>query len=360
MQHFRERLKTVFPVSLNDAITTTNLLFCGVVLCMMFERGGVSDRCAPMVFVLVVFLTSRMTEGYLWGLSASIFAVIIVDYAFTEPFYTFDFMTSGYPVTFFTMFAVSFLTSTVTSRFKNDERLLRESEKERTRANLLRAVSHDLRTPLTAISGAIATVLEQDSLSREQETALLQNAAEESQWLIRMVENLLTVTRVDPEGDALKTSPEAAEEILAGAAGKFRSRYPGYTVRVSSPEELIFISVDATLIEQVLLNLLENAALHGETATEIALSVEAEKKNACIRVEDNGKGLPPEAIPTLFDGIRKRTESAESDHRRHMGLGLSVCRAIVEAHGGSISAQNRPEGGACFTILLPLYREEEP
>lgn len=347
--------KKAFPCSRRDAITTTGMLFCALMLCLVFDLYGAAESCAPMIFVLAVFLTSLLTEGYLWGVVASAFSLVLVNYGFVEPYFAFDFINDGYPVTFITMFVVSILTSTLTARSRAEERLRAENEKERTRANLLRAVSHDIRTPLTAISGAVTTVLEQqETLPQEKQRALLTDAAEESRWLIRLVENLLTVTRIGGENEGLNRQPEAAEEVLAGAAAKFRKRYPGFTVQVSAPEELLMVPMDATLIEQVLLNFLENVALHGEGATQILLSVCKKEKNSIITVQDNGCGISKEAMPHLFEGMCGCMERAQSDDRHNMGLGLSVCRTIVEAHGGHISAENPPEGGAQFSITLPL------
>ena len=359
MRHWsRAELKKAFPVSLKDAITATKGLFLALVFSLLLDALGVAQSCAPMIFVLAVFLISRLTEGYLWGLLASLFSVFLVNYAFTYPYFSFNLMIAGYPITFITMFAVSILTSTLTTRAREQERLRAENEKERTRANLLRAVSHDIRTPLTAISGAVDTVLEQqDTMPKEQQAELLGNAREEAQWLIRMVENLLTVTRISDDTGGIKTQPEAAEEVLAGAVAQFRRRYPAACLTVSAPEEFLMVPMDATLIEQVLLNLLENAVLHGRTVTQLHMDVRKQNKYAVFSVQDNGSGIEESRLPTLFDGMRGRMELSSSDERNHMGIGLSVCRTIALAHKGELVAHNRPEGGAEFLLSLPLGEE---
>lgn len=359
MKHWsRADWKRFFPATLTDAITTTEGLLFALILSLIFDQAGVAQSCAPMIFVLTVFLIARLTEGYLWGLVASVFSVVLVNYAFTYPFFSFNMMISGYPVTFITMFAVSILTSMLTTHAREQERLRAENEKERTRANLLRAVSHDIRTPLTAISGAVSTVLDQqDDMSREEQRELLENAREESQWLIRMVENLLAVTRISGETGHIKTQPEAAEEVLGGAAVKFRRRYPAPDVIVSAPDELLMVPMDATLIEQVLLNLLENAVLHGGEVTEIRLSLSREGNKAVFAVRDNGSGIEENRLPTLFEGMRGRMELSASDERNNMGIGLSVCKTIVLAHRGELTARNIPEGGAEFRVSLPIEEE---
>lgn len=257
-----------------DAITMLLLHLCALLICLYLGEMGYAEDTAPVIFVLAVFLTGFFTNGYLWSLLGSLLSVFVVNYFFTEPFSKLSFSGPGYPITFVTLFVVGILTSAMTIRSRDQQRLRAENEKERTRGNLLRAVSHDLRTPLTAISGAINTVLEQqDTLPPEKQRELLRSAEEESEWLIHMVENLLTITRLNGDGETrLITQPEAVEEVMAGAAAKFRRRYPDFAVQVTAPDELLLVPMDATLMEQVLLNLLENAALHGGRVKNITLT----------------------------------------------------------------------------------------
>ena len=343
-----------------DATTMLLLHLCALLICLYLGNLGYAEDTAPVIFVLAVFLTGFFTDGYLWSLLGSLLSVFVVNYFFTEPYSALSFSGPGYPITFVTLFVVGILTSVMTVRSRDQQRLKAENEKERTRGNLLRAVSHDLRTPLTAISGAINTVLEQqDTLPREKQRELLKSAEEESEWLIHMVENLLTITRLGGDGETrLITQPEAVEEVMAGAAAKFRRRYPGFAVKVTAPEELLMSPMDATLMEQVLLNLLENAALHGERVKNITLTARRRNDKAVILVEDDGVGLDSHGLENIFDGMRTRSEQTGSD-RRNMGIGLTVCRTIVTAHGGKIAAANRPQGGACFSITLPLLPIEE-
>lgn len=343
-----------------DAITMLLLHLCALLICLYLGEMGYAKDTAPVIFVLAVFLTGFFTNGYLWSLLSSLLSVFVVNYFFTEPFSKLSFSGPGYPITFVTLFVVGILTSAMTIRSRDQQRLRAENEKERTRGNLLRAVSHDLRTPLTAISGAINTVLEQqDTLPPEKQRELLLNAEEEANWLIHMVENMLTITRLNGDGETrLITQPEAVEEIMASAAAKFRRRYPDFAVQVTAPDELLLVPMDATLMEQVLLNLLENAALHGGRVKNITLTARRRNDKAELRVEDDGVGLDSHGLENVFDGMRTRAEQTSSD-RRNMGIGLTVCRTIVNAHGGQITAANRPQGGASFCITLPLAEIEE-
>ena len=175
-----------------------------------------------------------------------------------------------------------------------------------------------------------------------------------------MVENLLSITRISGEQTAISKDYEAAEEILAASVHKFEKRVKSnIRIAVEVPREVVLVPMDATLIQQVLLNLMENAVLHGESTTELRLSVEHIGDEACFTVSDNGLGIPRERLVTLFDGSLSSEKSGGFDMKKNMGIGLSVCQTIVKAHGGRITAENRPEGGAQFRFYLPLKEEKE-
>jgi two-component system sensor histidine kinase KdpD len=311
-----------------------------------------------MIFVLVVVLVARLTDGYAYGAAASFVGVVCVNYIFTYPYWEFNFTISGYPLTFFTMLSVSLIVSALTSQIKRQEQLRVETDRETMRANLLRAVSHDLRTPLTSIVGSASAILENDALlPPQQKTALLRNVRSEAQWLIRMVENLLSITRMGDGTARLSKELEAAEEVLSSVAGKFQQRFPGIQLTLTAPREALFVPMDAILIEQVLMNLLENAAAHGQSSA-ILLSAERQSAGAVFTVRDNGLGIPEEILPEIFSPALPGKLHA-GDDRRNMGIGLSVCSSIVKAHGGSMSACNVREGGAMFRFTLPMEESEE-
>ena len=355
----RSLLRELFPLSARDLAVTAFLLLCATGFCILLWSAHTIDGFAFPVYTLTVLLVSRLTTGYFYGFLASLLAVICTNYIFTYPYWAINFTITGYSLTFLVFLASSIMTCALTTQVRRQERLRAETEKEKMRANLLRSVSHDIRTPLTSIVGSTSAVLENPGLSEPERRELLEDARDEAQWLIRMVENLLSVTRVGSSQSPIATAPEAAEEVMGEAARKFSRRFPAIHLTVSAPDELLMVPMDAILIEQVLSNLLENAAVHGKTTTEIRLSLRAEDGFACFTVEDNGQGIPARELPTLFDGTLKHGETARSDGKRNMGLGLSVCLAIVRAHGGTLSAQNLPQG-AEFTFRLPLLKEEHP
>ena len=173
-----------------------------------------------------------------------------------------------------------------------------------------------------------------------------------------MVENLLSITRMGDAQARIAKEPEPAEEVLGAAAQKFRRRFPQVNVTVSAPAEVLMVPMDPILIEQVLANLLENAAVHGK-AGNIGLFLEREEGFARITVRDDGGGIPRKDLDGLFDGRPKPHRPPDGDGKRNMGLGLSVCRAIVLAHGGSITAKNLSRG-AELSFRLPTAAQEVP
>lgn len=345
-----------FPI-FNNVLITVSMLGIATLFCFSLEGLTIpeSRTHVPLIYVLAVLLISRFTDGYLYGVFAAIAAVVCVNYIFTYPYFAVDFTIAGYPITFLVMLAVAIITSALMTQIKRQEQIRHEIEKEKMRANLLRAVSHDIRTPLTSIAGSAAGIIEnKDYLSREQEMELLDNIQEDAQWLVRIVENLLSITRMNSEGASLDTQEEMAEEVISGAIVKFQKRFPEISVQADTPDDLIMVSMDAILIEQVLLNLMENAVLHGKETANLLLKLYVDNKKAVFTVEDDGVGIREEILPIIFEGNIGGHDESESDKKRNMGIGLSVCASIIKAHKGTMKAENKKEGGARMTFMLPL------
>ena len=318
--------------------------------------SGRIDGVASMVFLLAVFFVSMYTDGYWWGVAGSVISVLAVNFAFRTPYFAFNFTIPENIFSGVVMLVVSFMTSTLTTRIKKQEQLRMESEAEKMRANLLRAVSHDLRTPLTSIYGACSTVIDNyDSLGREQKIKLLSEACADAQWLNRMVENLLSVTRIDADGVAIQKTPTVLEELVDTVLVRFQKLHPGVPVEVKLPDDFIVIPMDSMLIQQVLTNLLENAVLHAKGMTRLTLRVFTLGQRAVFEIIDNGCGIPKERLKTLFTGTTL-TQDTSSGGKHGMGIGLSVCAAIIKAHGGEIKAESTPGEGT--TIRFWLETEE--
>ena len=314
--------------------------------------SGRIDGVASMVFLLAVFFISMYTDGYWWGVAGSVISVLAVNFAFRAPYFAFNFTIPENIFSGVVMLVVSFMTSTLTTRIKKQEQLRMESETEKMRATLLRAVSHDLRTPLTSIYGACSTVIENyDSLEKEQKLKLLGEACSDAQWLNRMVENLLSVTRFDGGQVAVQKTPTVLDELIDTVLVRFQKRYPKVPVTTYLPDSFIVIPMDSMLISQVLTNLLENAAVHAEGMTQLTLRVFTLGSRAVFEVSDNGCGIPKERLRTLFTGVLPADAAADSG-KHGMGIGLSVCAAIVKAHGGEIQAESKVGEGTSIRFWL--------
>lgn len=344
-----------------DSIFSFVVLVLTYLLSYFIQFVFETDRLVPTIFVLGVFFVSLQTEGYVWGVLASLIGVMLVNYAFTAPYFELDFISPANMFAAMVMLVIAIMTSTLTTKVKQQEKIKAESEKERMRGNLLRAVSHDLRTPLTSIYGATSVIMENyDSISKEKQLRLLREIHEDSQWLIRMVENLLSVTRIDDSVTKIKKTPVVLDELLDSVIVKFNKHYPNQKVGIDVPNEFISIPMDAILIQQVLMNIMENAIMHAKGMTELEVSVRVEEAKAIFEIKDNGCGIPEDRIKDIFTGYLDRDNTIPTDgSRNNMGIGLSVCSTIIKAHGGNIYAQNRPEGGALFGFSLDLEEEYE-
>ena len=510
----RKQFKPSFSLSLVDLLKTLSCLTAATLICLTLRMLDIGEQNIIMVYILSVLVVSRTTMGYAYGVIASVLSVLIFNFLFTMPYFTFNAIQPGYPITFFIMLLVSFLTSALTVRVKTqaqlavgrerrtellyeinrtllatrglekitaltneyitnifdraaifytqdpangsngtimqspsdqdssfllteDERavahwvfmnqknagagtdtlmgagafympvisqgkvlgvvglscakgklsqssrlflqmvmsqvamalerqllsdeqrqILIESEKEKMKSNLLRAISHDLRTPLTCISSAVSAILESgDTLDKGTHDGFLITIKEDTQWLIRMVENILSVTRINEGEASVSKVPEAAEEIVAEAVSRIRKRFPGRTVTVKVPNELLMVPMDGTLIEQVLINLLENAVKHSKEDSLIEVALKKSGSEAVFEVIDNGEGIAEQDFPYLFDSyVPNRKKS--SDSSRGMGIGLSICMSIIKAHKGKMEAANKKDGGAMFRFALPLEGDQ--
>lgn len=339
------------------------LVFCLIFLVAILLCSGLSrvyddnNNFAVSIFILAVALIARFTQGYLYGIAASLVGVFSVNYMFTFPYWEFDMTLSGYPLTFASMLAVSICVSTLTTRLMRADQLRMEAEMEKMRANLLRSVSHDLRTPLTSIVGSTSVLMENSALSHDQQNELIREINKDARWLARITENILSVTKFSGSQVRLHKEYEVVEEIVSSAIVKFRKNHESVQIQVHRPEEFLMAPMDATLIEQVLLNLMDNAMDHGVHTTAISITIFGDDRHVTISVSDNGDGIREQVFPHLFDGLAS-SSGGRPDNQRNMGIGLSVCQSIMRAHGGGIRAYNKQDGGACFEIQLPAGEDE--
>ena len=346
-----------FKIITKDIFMTLAILICCIFLTQLMSTFfDDNNPFASSLFILATALVSLFTRGYVYGIAASFISVLCVNVIFTYPFWEFNLSISGYSMTFSVMLAVSIIISTLTTRIKRQEFIRAEAELEKNRANLLRAVSHDLRTPLSSIVGASSSLLEDKNLSPDDSKELLSEINKDARWLVRLTENLLSVTRFSGGSVSLKKSHEVVEEIIGSAILKIKKNYPDVIISANNPEEILLVPMDGVLIEQVLINLFDNSIIHGH-CTHIYIETKSDKNNVIIIVSDDGEGISPAAMPHLFDGTLISKGQQNSDGRRNMGIGLSVCYSIIQTHGGTMSARNNKSGSAEFTFTLPMEEE---
>lgn len=228
------------------------------------------------------------------------------------------------------------------------------AKNEQLRANLLRSISHDLRTPLTSISGNAGILLaSEDAIDKEKRRVLYSDIYDDSLWLINLVENLLSVTRIEDGSMSLKLTAELMEEVVSEALRHISRKSEDHKIISEEPEEFIIAKMDARLIAQVIINLVDNAIKYTPKGSEIIVRTIKKDGFAEVSVEDNGIGITDEAKPQIFD-MFYTAEEGHTDNRRSLGMGLALCKAIITAHGGEISVRDNWPKGAIFTFTLPL------
>jgi two-component system sensor histidine kinase KdpD len=314
----------------------------------------------------IVFLIAVLVSALRWGSGESIYAavlsILVYDFLFVKPVHTFIIASSQDVLMLLAFLVVAVLISNLTLRIRRQAQDMAQarvlSETERLRTALLSSVSHDLRTPLASIIGSATSLL---SYGKEyDETAqmeLLQTIREEAERLDRYVGNLLSMTRLESGALELRRDWADPGDLVASALALLAPRLSGHHVVVESEPGVPLVKVDFVLMEQVLVNLLDNAAKYAPPATTIRVSIGSAEDAVRIAVADEGGGMPAEDLERVFDRFY-RTGRGDSQ-AESTGLGLSICRGIVEAHGGRAYARLRDDGsGTVFTIELPADEEK--
>lgn len=228
------------------------------------------------------------------------------------------------------------------------------AKNEQLRANLLRAISHDLRTPLTAISGNAENVLmNYETLDADMREQIFKEIYDDSQWLIGIVENLLSVTRIEEGRMNFNMSIQLMDEVISEALAHIRQKRNRHDIEVFCEDELLLAKMDAKLIVQVIINLVENAIKYTPYGTSIRIVAKKKVKAVAVSVIDNGPGIPKEIKPRVFD-MFYTGENKVADSRRSLGLGLALCKSIINAHGGEITLTDNQPQGCNFTFTLPM------
>ncbi len=239
------------------------------------------------------------------------------------------------------------------SLYEKQEETQIQIQRERLRADMLRTISHDLRTPLTGIMGSANTMIDNfETLSDDVKKNFLNNIYDDAGWLNELVENTLNMTRFEEGKIKLNFAEEAVEEIVAEAIGHVKKRSFEHKIIAMMPAELVLLEVDGVLIKQVLINLLGNAINYTPDGSEITVTVNCMDNDVNFEVSDNGPGISEADLPHIFERFYRRQDKTFSS-RRGAGMGLSLCKSIIEAHGGCISISNNKPHGTVVNFSIP-------
>ena len=337
----RQTLSNYFPMSFKGWIVYVLSMLTACAMSTLMRNAPSTDVYVPLIFVLAVLITAIMTEGYFYGILASVTSVVAVNWAFTYPYMKINFSIYGYPLTFLTMLAVGCAVSTLTSRLKEQEKIKTESEREKTRANLLRAISHDLRTPLTAICGYL-DLLEQEPHS-ENSRRYLAVIRERTETMRALTEELLQYSVVTSVPDALNREPVSVNDILEQSLADFYGVFSGRGIApvIQMPEQPVIRTLDAAALRRVFGNILSNAAKYSDGDLTVSLTPEG-----TVTFTNHAHGLGRVQAERLFDRFFT-VESANGS----TGLGLSIARQLTEKMGGHISAEYEDES-LCVRVTL--------
>jgi two-component system sensor histidine kinase KdpD len=503
MKRLFDKLKPKYLKALKNVILILAIMAVCTAVSMFFIRMGMNESSIVMFFLLGILLFSYLAEGYLYSIFASVFSVLLFNFFFTEPYYTFLAYNPDSPITFLVLFTVGIFTSMLTIRVKKETQLAEEREsrikalyhigkrllevktianlavvsadeiskqfgsdvlvqfndsagnlmcryikgndvfdteeeqfacsaalksaypseakafympvisqsgvlgvigispadaggitgnqkeflntiapqiaavtererlyqkqketqievqRERLRADILRTISHDLRTPLTGIMGLASTAISNyETLDDGVKRNFLRNIYDDAGWLNQLVDNILETTRFDEGKVKLNISEEAAEEIVAEAIGHVRERASGYRIMTSIPDKIILLQADGVLIRQVLVNLIGNALNYSPEGSEITVSTWERNRRVFFKVSDNGPGIPEQELPHVFERFYSRSDNSHGA-RKGMGIGLSLCKSIVEAHEGKIFIRNNEPHGTAAVFYIPTRGDDK-
>lgn len=359
-----ERKVRIRRILIDSAVTLGAFGIC-TALCFLLDYFNINNLNFLIIYVLGVLVAAVFTKGYIYSSLLSVVSVFGYNFFFTIPRYTFHFNDKMYLITFILMFAVSIIISTVTFNLKkrmvqintlnmDRAKLKTDAEKEQLKATLLRSISHDLRTPLTTIKNGAEMVRGSQSLDNETKQEILGDIIAKADWTVRLVENLLSLSRIDSDNLTVKKSPEAIEEILPQAVRTVQGILGNRQIRYKVPSELMLVPMDATLIIQTIGNILNNAAKHTADNGDIEIMVFNSGKNAIFRISNDGEPIRDEDLPHIFEMYYT---VGDSNREKGVGLGLAICKLIISAHGGQISARNTSEGRVLFEFNLPTEDE---
>lgn len=381
-----------FNFDIKNFLKAFVVLIVSFLLSYSFFQLGFKNETILMVFLTGVLIIVIETHSYLAGFVSSVIYVFTYNFFFTKPFHTFKIEDVTNIISLVIFFIVCVIAGVLTSKLQKQMKLSVELEKanaqiekEKTKSMLLRSISHDLRTPLTSIAGSSNFLSENyDKVSKEDAIELLQDVEKNARSLTDMIENLLNMTRIQDGRLIIEKNNEVLDDLISNAIERVckknycvsgENKTQNNRIIIEETSQILVCQVDGRLITQVFSNIIDNAFKHNDENVKVKIKVDLLKydcddgnvkdkfetlglnKNlnyASIKIKDNGKGIPNELTEKIFDTFFTiQKDNSSTDSTRGLGLGLSICKTIINSHGGKIFVYNNKTGGACFEILLP-------
>lgn len=346
-----------------DLLITLIIFLATTLICYGLDFLKISDLNFLIIYVLGVIICIMLTKAFFCSVLLSFLSVFGYNFFFTYPRYTFHITDPAYGVTFLIMLIINiiiiFLMHQLKHRFAvilhlQEEKLTlkKETEKEQLKVTILQSISHDLRTPLTTIKDGADLIAENPNMEREDEMSIIEDIRFKADWMVKLVENLLSITRINSDHLSVLKKDEAIEEVLPEAIKKVDGKFKNRNLHLDIPPELLLVPMDAILITQVITNILNNAVRFTSDGGNIWIKVWSTGQNVIFRFINDGKLINEIDLPNLFD-IYYTTSETEG----HSGIGLAISKLIITSHGGTISAYNMDDK-VCFEFSLPLRSEE--
>ena len=377
---------TIFKY-IKEALFTVLILFIAwFISTLLLPNTGVENNSA-LIFVLAVTIISMITDGYVFGVLASFASAIIINCFFMAPYGAFNFSLNGYPVAIVSTVTVAIVVCALTAQVKQHAKAAEQRErrtkelyaqntmlereksameintaKAEIRSNILMSVSHDLRSPITAIQGASSIILEQNTPEHyEANVELLRDINEQAKWMSVMVENIISVAKLGSDlSGSLHLHPEVPDEIIESCVARSQRLFPDTKIKLHLTEDVVLVKAEPVLISQVLQNLIQNAMRHSETKQPIEIVTELVPEGYKFIVRDHGIGLPEDIFRHINEGGTILMDHNLNGDSRNRGIGISACQSILKAHGSRLYASETEGGGTELSFCLATVDPEEP
>ena len=375
IKYIKEALFTIFTLFVAWFIST-----------LLLPNTGVENNSA-LIFVLAVIIVSMVTEGYVFGILASFASAIIINCFFMAPYGAFNFSLNGYPVAIVSTVTVAIVVCALTAQVKQHARAAEQRErrtkelyaqntilerekaameinaaKAEIRSNILMSVSHDLRSPITAIQGASSIILDQNTPEHyEENVELLRDINDQAKWMSVMVENIISVAKLGSDiTGSLQLHPEVPDEIIESCVARSQRLFPNARIKLHLSEDVVLVNAEPVLISQVLQNLIQNAMKHSESKEPIEIVTELVPEGYKFIVRDHGIGLPEDVFRHINEGGTILMDHNLNGDSRNRGIGISACQSILKAHGSQLYAAETKGGGTELSFCLKTVDPEEP